>query len=143
MSDASPPADRSQAGPWWRRSWLLAIVGATVAVAVVAIVTMRLGNRTDAARGPTVAPITITRPVKGAPFDGVFTWRPADGASAYQVSIFASDGTPSFEVRDLKVPGVKLAESMKLAPGSYLVQVIGFANGATVAESPRTPFDVK
>lgn len=141
MGDDVPPVDRS-AAPLWRRPWLLAIVGAAVAVAVITV-GLRMVNRTDARQGSGIAPITLTRPINGAPFDGVFTWRPATGASSYQLSIFASDGTPSFEVRDLKTAGVKLSESMKLAPGSYLVQVIGFANGTAVAESARTPFDVK
>jgi hypothetical protein len=87
--------------------------------------------------------VTITRPSAKAPFDRTFTWTAVPAATEYHVVVYSPTGDRAFEVRDLKTAGVKLAESLQFPPGKYSVQVTALRDGQTVAESPRTPFDIK
>ncbi len=87
--------------------------------------------------------VTLTRPAADAPFDRTFSWKPVPNATAYNIAVYQPDGSRTFEVRDLKVPGVKIADSVQLPPGRYSVQVTAVRDGTTVAESPLTPFDIR
>src|ERR671913_40384 len=99
-----------------------------------------------AACGPKAADdsvVTITRPSAQAPFDRMFTWKPVDGATQYQVVVFTPEGNRAFEVRDLTTAGVKLSDNLQLPPGTYSVQVTALRDGQTVAQSTRTAFDIR
>ena len=87
--------------------------------------------------------VTITRPSAEAPFDRMFTWRPVDGATQYHVVVYSPEGNRAFEVRDLTTAGVKLADNLQFPPGTYSVQVTALRDGQTVAESPRTTFEIR
>ena len=87
--------------------------------------------------------VTITKPSAEAPFDRTFTWTAVPAATEYHLVVFSPTGDRTFEVRDLKTAGVKLAESVQLPPGKYSVQVTALRDGQSVAESPRTAFDIR
>lgn len=117
------------------RSGIPGIVLAILAMAILAI----------AACGPKADDkvVTITRPSAEAPFDRMFTWKPVNGATQYQVVVYTFDGNRAFEVRDLTTAGVKLSDNLQFPPGKYTVQVTALRDGQTVAESPRTEFEIR
>ena len=87
--------------------------------------------------------VIITRPSADAPFDRTFTWKPVTGATQYHIVVYSPEGNRTFEVRDLTTAGVKLGEGVQLAPGKYSVQVTALRDGQTLAESPRTQFEIR
>ena len=98
-----------------------------------------VGCSNHGAEAPTV---TITSPTAGTAFNRTFTWQPVSGATRYDVAVFASDGTRSFEVRDLTTPGVKLSDGVQLAPGRYSVQVTARRDRDVLAQSSRADFEI-
>lgn len=144
MPDA---ANSGRRDPWFRRPWALELVGAGALLLVLLVVGVTtLFNPEDAGdvkQAEGRLEISVVKPTATAPFDRTFDWQPIEGATTYRVLVFTSDGARSFEVRDLKTTSVALSPTVKLAPGRYFWQVIATRDGETLAESPRTPFDLK
>ena len=77
------------------------------------------------------------------PFERVFTWKPVNGATSYNLVVYTSEGARAFEVRDLTTAGVKVSEGIPMIPGRYFVEVTALRDGAEIAKSEMAPFDMK
>ena len=133
------------APPWWRKTWLLGALGAAAVVALVVAVGLfgREDDSNDVTRGGGLPPVTLTQPAEGKPFERVFTWRPVKGATAYHLVVYNAEGARAFEVRDLTTAGVKMSDGLRMIPGRYSVEVTALREGAEIAKSEMTPFDMK
>jgi len=132
---------------WFRRPWALeaasaaAVAFVLIGYALFSAMRAPVDERSDPPPGA-VAAIAVVKPTGATAFDRTFAWQRIDTATTYRVVVFTAAGDRVFELRDLKAPSVKVDESVKLAPGRYLWQVIGLRDGVQVAESPMTEFAV-
>jgi hypothetical protein len=131
---------------WFRRPWALEAASAAAVAFVLIGYALFSATRAPVDDGidlpRSAVAIAVVKPTSAAQFDRTFAWQRIDTATTYRVVVFTATGDRLFELRDLKAPSVKVDESVKLTPGRYLWQVIGFRDGVQVAESPMTEFAV-
>ena len=66
---------------------------------------------------------------------GQFRWEPVASADAYQVLVYAADGTLVWTSEELTEPGVAWPDSISLGEATYYWGVSAFSAGDIVAES--------
>ncbi len=137
-ADAKPP---------WLRRWALKGARATAAAFALAGYTLvscvsSPADEPNAGISRGSAAVAVVKPTTAAAFDRTFAWQRVETATSYQVVLFSDAGDRVFELRDLKLPSVKIAESVTLTPGRYSWQVAAFQDGKQLAESERTEFVV-